>query len=166
MFDFIREDINLLKTTLFDRRSLGVIMAAIDASAWINEKMEEWLGEKKAADTLTQSVPNNITSEMGLELLDVADAIRPYPAVIEYLQQTKNDNFLDELPQFDGGQQARDAINVYLNKYGMRCVGEIDITKTRWSEKPVTLVPLILSNIKNFAPNAGKQNLNRVYRKH
>jgi pyruvate,water dikinase len=37
----------------------------------------------------------------------------------------------------------------------MRCSGEIDITKTRWSEKPTTLVPLILSNIKNFGPNAG-----------
>jgi phosphoenolpyruvate synthase/pyruvate phosphate dikinase len=34
----------------------------------------------------------------------------------------------------------------------MRCAGEIDITRPRWSEKPITLVPLILSNIKNFAP--------------
>jgi pyruvate,water dikinase len=34
----------------------------------------------------------------------------------------------------------------------MRCVGEIDITRTRWSEKPATLVPIILSNIKNFEP--------------
>jgi pyruvate,water dikinase len=39
----------------------------------------------------------------------------------------------------------------------MRCVGEIDITKTRWSEKPTTLVPIILSNIKNFEPGAGKR---------
>jgi pyruvate,water dikinase len=39
----------------------------------------------------------------------------------------------------------------------MRCAGEIDITKTRWSEKPLTLVPMILNNIKNFEPNAGKR---------
>jgi pyruvate,water dikinase len=39
----------------------------------------------------------------------------------------------------------------------MRCAGEIDITKTRWSEKPITLVPMILNNIKSFKPNAGKQ---------
>jgi pyruvate,water dikinase len=39
----------------------------------------------------------------------------------------------------------------------MRCVGEIDITRTRWSEKPTTLVPLILSNIKNFEPGASKR---------
>ncbi len=40
-------------------------MAAINASTWVNEKMNEWLGEKNAADMLSQSVPNNITSEMG-----------------------------------------------------------------------------------------------------
>src|SRR6202521_3467871 len=119
--------------------------------------MNEWLGEKNAADILSQSVPNNITSEMGLALLDVADVIRPYPEVIEYLQQVKDDNFLDELVQFEGGQEAQDAIYAYLNKYGMRCVGEIDITKTRWSEKPTSLVPMILSNIKNFEPNASNQ---------
>src|SRR5260370_42485551 len=39
----------------------------------------------------------------------------------------------------------------------MRCVGEIDMTKTRWSEKPSTLVPMILSNIKNFEPHASNR---------
>lgn len=108
---------------------------------------------KNAADTLSQSVPHNITSEMGLALLDVADAIRPYPEVIDYLQHVKDDAFLDELVKLDGGQEALDAIQSFLDKYGMRCAGEIDITRTRWSEKPSTLIPLILGNIKNFEPN-------------
>ncbi|GIN88759.1 putative phosphoenolpyruvate synthase [Heyndrickxia sporothermodurans] len=153
LFDFILEDIQELKKILFDPQSSAVFMAAINASTWINEKMNEWLGEKNAADTLSQSVPNNITSEMGLELLDVADVIRPYPEVMDYLQHVKDDNFLNELVKFGGGQEARAAIIAFLNKYGMRCAGEIDITKTRWSEKPITLVPVILGNIKNFDPN-------------
>ncbi|MGJ7922570.1 phosphoenolpyruvate synthase [Neobacillus sp. LXY-4] len=153
LFDFILEDFQELKRILFDPQSTAVFMAAINATSWINEKMNEWLGEKNAADIMSQSVPNNITSEMGLALLDVADVIRPFPEVIEYLQHVKDDNFLDELVKFEGGQNTHDAIITYLNKYGMRCVGEIDITKTRWSEKPATLVPMILSNIKNFEPN-------------
>ncbi|TCN25216.1 phosphoenolpyruvate synthase [Mesobacillus foraminis] len=154
LIEFILEDIQQLKKILFDPQSLGVIMAAMDASSWINENMNKWLGEKNAADTLSQSVPNNITSEMGLALLDVADVIRPYPEVIDYLQHVRDDHFLDELTKFEGGQETQDAINDYLGKYGMRCAGEIDITRTRWSEKPTALVPLILSNIKNFEPNA------------
>ncbi|MGW8423931.1 phosphoenolpyruvate synthase [Peribacillus simplex] len=157
LFDFILEDIQILKKILFDPQSSAVFMAAIDASSWINENMNEWLGEKNTADTLSQSVPNNITSEMGLALLDVADVIRPYPEVIDYLQHVKDENFLDELVKFEGGQETQDAIYDYLSKYGMRCTGEIDITKTRWSEKPTTLVPVILSNIKNFEPNASNR---------
>src|SRR5262245_22785030 len=157
LLDFILEDIQQLKKCLSDPKSIGAIMTAMNASSWINENMKEWLGETNVADTLSQSVPSNITSEMGLELLDVADVIRPYPEVINYLQHVKDDSFLDELVQFDGGQESRDALSAYLNKYGMRCAGEIDITRPRWSEKPTTLVPLILSNIKNFEPGESKR---------
>jgi pyruvate,water dikinase len=154
LFDFILEDIQQLKKIMSDPQSFGVIMTGMNASSWINEKMSEWLDDKNAADTISQSAPNNITSEMGLELLDVADVIRPYPEVINYLQQIKKDNFLDELVKFDGGREASGAIQAYLDKYGMRCAGEIDITRIRWAEKPAILVPMILSHIKNFGPNA------------
>ena len=154
VFDFILEDLQELKKGLFGSQSIQVIMAAMNASAWINEKINEWLGEKNVADTLSQSVPNNITSEMGLELLDLADMIRSYPEVIDYLQHVQEDNFWDDLVKLDGGQETQDAFHAYLNKYGMRCSGEIDISRTRWSEKPIILVPMILSNIKNFEPNA------------
>jgi len=157
LFDFILEDIRQLKKIMSDPQSFGVIMTGMNASSWIREKMNEWLGEKNAADTLSQSAPNNITSEMGLDLLNVADVIRPYPEVIAYLQHVKEDNFLNELGKFDGGRETRNAIHAYLDKYGMRCAGEIDITKTRWAEKPAILVPMILNNIKNFEPDASNR---------
>jgi pyruvate,water dikinase len=83
--------------------------------------------------------------------------IRPHPDVVAFLQHVEDENFLDELPALAGGREARDAIQAYLGKYGMRCVGEIDITKPRWSERPTTLVPMILSNVKNFEPGAGER---------
>lgn len=154
-FDCIVEDGQQLKKFLFD--NMSAILTAVNTSAWINEKIYEWLGEKNAADVLSQSVPNNITAEMGLALMDVADVIRPYPAIIEYLQQTKEDSFLDGLLNLNGGQRVNDAINTFLNKYGMRCAGEIDITRPRWSEQPAALIPILLTNIKTFAPGAAKQ---------
>ena len=39
----------------------------------------------------------------------------------------------------------------------MRCSGEIDITKTRWSEKPTTIIPMILNNIRDFEYGASKR---------
>lgn len=157
LFDFILEDIAQSKKSRSDSQSFSVIMTGMNAAAWINEKMNEWLGETNAADTLSQSVPNNITSEMGLELLDVADVIRPFPQIIEYLQKTKDENFLDELDKFVGGNRVRGAISAYLDKYGMRGAGEIDITRPRWSENPLMLVPAILNNVKNVESGESKR---------
>ena len=110
LLDFILADIQELKRVLFDPQSLQVVMAAMEATWWLNEQLQEWLGEKNAADMLTQSVPHNVTSEMGLALLDVADVIRPHPEVVAFLHNVEDESFLDELAKLAGGREARDAI--------------------------------------------------------
>jgi pyruvate,water dikinase len=160
LLDFIRADIQELKRILFDPQSFQVFMPAMEATWWLNDQLQAWLGETNAADTLAQSVPHNVTSEMGLALLAVADEIRRHPDVVGFLQHVElveDADFLDELAKRMGGREARDAIAAFLDKYGMRCVGEIDITRPRWSERPTALVPMILGNIKNFEPGAGER---------
>lgn len=152
LFDFLRADSQELKRTLIDPQNMRVVMAGMEATWWLSEHLEAWLGEKNATDALTQSAPHNVTSEMGWALVDVADAIRPYADVVAYLQQAKDDHFLDELPELAGGREARAAIRAFLDQYGMRCAGEIDITRPRWSEHPTMLLPIILGNIRNFEP--------------
>ena len=155
LFDFILTDLVELKRLLFDPQAHRVFMSAMEATWWLNERMQAWLGETNAADTLTRSVPHNITSEMGLALLDVADVIRPHADVVAFLEHVEDDSFLDDLSELEGGREARGAVQAWLDRYGMRCVGEIDITRPRWSERPATLVPMILGNIRNFEPGAG-----------
>jgi len=157
LIDFIRADIQELRRILFDPTSHQAIMAGMEATWWLNEKLEAWLGEKNAADALTQSVPDNVTSEMGLALLDVADAIRPHPEVVAYLGHAGGESFLDELPALAGGREARDAIACWLEKYGMRGTGEIDITRPRWRERPAMLLPILLGHVRNFEPGEGRR---------
>jgi pyruvate,water dikinase len=161
LLDFILSDMQELKRILFDPQSQQVFMTAMQATWWLNEQLQAWLGEKNAADTLAQSAPNNVTSEMGLALLDVADVIRRHPDVVAFLQHVDDESFLDELPTISGGREARDAIRAWLDTYGMRGVGEIDITRPRWSERPTLLVPIILGNIKNFEPGEGERRFDR-----
>ncbi|MGY6021847.1 rifamycin-inactivating phosphotransferase [Streptomyces spinosirectus] len=157
LFDFLLEAFQEHKRALGDPLNMQAIMAGMEATWWLNDNLQEWLGEKSAADTLTLSAPGNITSEMGLALLDVADVIRPHPEVIGFLQGVEDEDFLDELAKVAGGTEARDAIEAYLDRYGMRCVGEIDITRPRWSERPASLVPVILDNVRNFEPGAAQR---------
>jgi phosphoenolpyruvate synthase/pyruvate phosphate dikinase len=157
LFEFLLEAFQEHKRVLSNPLSVQAIMAGMEATWWLSDKLQEWLGEKNAADTLTLSAPDNVTSEMGLALLDVADAIRPHPQVVAFLAGVEDEGFLDELPKLAGGTEARDAIDAYLHRYGMRCVGEIDITRPRWRERPATLVPVILDNIKLFEPGAAER---------
>jgi pyruvate,water dikinase len=151
--EFILADLQDLKRMLFEPQNHQAVMAGIEAQWWLNDHLHEWLGEKGAADALTRSAPHDITSMMGLELLDVADAIRPRPEVVAFLRQVRDhDGFLAELGNIPGGREARDAIGAWLDRYGMRCVGEIDITRPRWRERPDTLLPVILGNVDNFEP--------------
>jgi pyruvate,water dikinase len=163
LLDFVLSDIAELKRILFDPESNQVWMSAMQATWWLNEKLEEWLGEKNVADTLSLSVPDNVTSEMGLALLDVADVVRPHPEVVAFLREVDvlhdvdDETFLDEMAELPGGMDGRDAIEAFLERYGMRCVGEIDITRPRWSERPTALVPVILGNVENGEPGAAAQ---------
>src|SRR4029453_16338644 len=118
-----------------DPKSIQVVMAGMQAAWWLNDQLQAWLGEKNVADTLTQSVPPNVTAERGLALLDVADVIRPHPEVVAFLRNVEGEGFLDEMAKLEGGPESRDAIQAFLDSYGMRCVGEIDITRPRWSER-------------------------------
>jgi len=157
LFDFIADDVAALKEQLFAPKSIQALMTGINAMWWLNDHLGEWLGETGIADTLSQSVHNNITSRMGLDLLDVADAIRPHTAVVSFLRQFDGSTSLSDLLQVDGGREALEAINGYLVKYGMRCTGEIDITRPRWREQPATLVPMVLANIGRFQPGEAKR---------
>ena len=139
LFDFILSDLQELKRLLFDPRSHAVVMAGIEASWWLNEHLE-----KGETDVLTQSVPHNVTSEMGLALLDVADVIRASPELKAALEQGRIEALL---PVLQG----------WLDAYGMRCVGEIDVTRPRWSERPSALIPVLLGHVKNLAPGAGRK---------
>ena len=156
---FIRLDVAELKAILFEPRSMAMIMAALDAWTWVDDKMKEWLGEPTAAGTLSLAAPNNVTAEMGLALLDVADVIRPYPEVVAKLRAATDATFLDGLDGLEGGLETRAALEAYLERYGMRGPGEIDITTTRWSENPAALIPVLLGAVESFESGARTRKL-------
>jgi pyruvate,water dikinase len=161
LFDFILEDLKRLKDALFYPPNLGAVMAGMFAADGINASMEKWLGEKNAAHALSKSVANNITSEMGLALLDVADIVRRHPDAIEYLRHAGDETLFAGLKEREGGEAVAEALRAYLDKYGMRCPGEIDITRPRLSERPAMLIPLILNEVRNLRPNARNDRFER-----
>ncbi|MDW5550400.1 phosphoenolpyruvate synthase [Methanosarcina sp.] len=111
-----------------------------------------WLGEDLDVDTLSKSSPGNVTGEMGLMIGDMADTARKYPEVIDYLERAEDRTFYQGLGKVKGGDTFRAELDRFMELYGMRCPGEIDISNIRWWEAPTLLVPSIINHIKSNAP--------------
>ena len=101
-------------------------------------------------------MPHNVTSEMGLALMDVADVIRPHPEVVAFLEHVEDEGFLDELPAHRRWE-AREAIGAFLAPYG--CAAPVRSTSRGHggANIPSTLVPLLLDNVKNFEEGAAER---------
>lgn len=153
----IREDVTQLKASLFDPRSHRAIMTGMDATAWLDEHLGRWLGERGAGDVLNRSVAGNVSSEMGLALLDVADVARRSPAACAVLDAATDRTFLERLDAVPGGPEVRRALEGWLDRYGMRCSGEIDVTRTRVRERPWTLAPTLLAHVRHAEDGAGNR---------
>ncbi|SEM90573.1 phosphoenolpyruvate synthase [Lihuaxuella thermophila] len=118
----------------------------------LHKCVPRWLGEDPGLHRLNKSLSGNVTSEMGLEIGDLADLAKNYPQVAEYLQRATDETFVDGLERVRGGDVFREAFEKFMRKYGMRCAGEIDITRTRWHESPSALVSAILGHMQSVSP--------------
>ena len=135
-------------------------IAGVLASIALAKSLKKLVGEKESAYLLSQlnkSLPGNVTTELGLELGDLADIARKNPELVDYLEKVKGSNFYEELLKVKGGLEFKQELDNFLGKYGMRCIGEIDITKPRWKEDPTQLIPSILSNIRTSLPNEHRE---------
>jgi phosphoenolpyruvate synthase/pyruvate phosphate dikinase len=147
----IREILSSVMPAVFPKLA-PYMVPALASYKLIDHLSRKWLGDAAELGSISKSPPGNVTSEMGLALGDVADAVRAHPAVIEYLRQADDETFLDGLRAVPGGEQVLPVLVNFFARYGMRCPGEIDLTRPRWREAPTQLVPAILSHITGIGP--------------
>lgn len=147
----IQEILSTLLPTVF--KTVAPYMGpAIITYKLIESLSQKWLGDAAELGSISKSPLGNVTTEMGLALGDVADAVRNHSAVIEYLKQAANETFWDGLRSIPGGKDVLPVFLSFFERYGMRGTGEIDVTRPRWRETPTQLVPAILSHIKGVKP--------------
>lgn len=136
---------------------LSYMLPYFVSMARLRKKLIDLLGSDQELAHLNKSLPGNITTEMGLELGDLADLVRNSPKALEYLQKADDSTFIEGFANLPDGQKIQQAFISFLSKYGMRCPGEIDITRARWREAPTQLVPAILGHINSVNPQEHRQ---------
>ncbi len=137
------------------------LIAGFAANALLKKICIREFGHQAELNQLNKSLPGNVTSEMGLVLGDLADTARDLPAVQEYLKTAGDQNFFSGLEQVPGGRQFATEFAAFIDEYGMRCPGEIDITAPRWYETPTHLTSAIFSNIQSLKPGEHRERFAR-----
>jgi pyruvate,water dikinase len=148
----IRAILRSLFSDLAGRRVLQNVLPGVIAFRLIGSLSKRWLGDTAELAGLGRSPPGNVTTEMGLALGDVADVVRAHPGAIERLRLATDETFDRDLCEIAGGEEVRRAFQTFLEKYGMRGTGEIDITRPRWREAPTQLIPAVEGHLRGGAP--------------
>lgn len=122
-----------------------VIFAGLIPLFLLAKLSEELTGSDELAMTITRGVPHNVTTEMDLFLLDTANKVRSDEQSYRCMLQTSSIELANQYIHGELPETAQSAVGTFLNRYGMRGVGEIDIGRSRWRENPEYVMDVIKS---------------------
>ena len=102
-------------------------------------------GDEAPALQVTRALPHNVTTEMDLALWGAAQAIHADGEAAGLFRRSDGETlarlYLDR--SLPAGAQA--AIGRFMDRYGMRGVGEIDLGQPRWREDPAPVMRTLQS---------------------
>ncbi|MCA9688573.1 MAG: hypothetical protein KC636_03140 [Myxococcales bacterium] len=101
---------------------------------------------------LTRGFEGNATTEMDLELGDLADLARMVPALARSLEADEPRVAIARARQNPDAARFIAAWDAFLSRYGHRCPGEIDVTTPRWHEDPSSLVKSLVGMLHDDRP--------------
>ena len=94
---------------------MAVAMGPLAALTKMASKVE---GGKDIVLTITRGLPHNGTTEMDLELWQVAKVIQGDDASLEYFRSTSADTLANDYLQEKMPEQSQHAIRRFMNDYG------------------------------------------------
>lgn len=102
-------------------------------------------GDQALALETTRSLDGNVTVEMDLALWTVSQTIATSGEALEVFREESAETIARRYVEETLPGEAQAALAGFLNSYGMRCVGEIDIGQSRWREDPTQIIRSIKS---------------------
>ena len=97
---------------------------------------------------VTRGLPRNVTIEMDLMLWQVATVIKQDLAVADEFASTDVQTLAARYLGGDLPPVVQDAVRGFMERYGMRCAGEIDLGQPRWWEDPAPIMLILQSYLK------------------
>lgn len=111
----------------------------------LNKFSNQFSGNNQLALTITRGLPNNVTTEMDLILWQTARQIQADESAAQVMRTQSSAQLAEDYLARRLPETAQNALDAFLNKYGMRGLGEIDIGRPRWRENPAQIIQTLQS---------------------
>lgn len=102
---------------------------------------------------------DDVVTRINLGLGDLADVARNHPPVATAL---RNGASLADLKNVEGGEVFREAFEDFLDEFGHRSTGEIDLSRPRWREDPSMLLGVIRANLAGEVPGEHREHIRHL----
>lgn len=100
--------------------------------------------EQDTIDAAGRGFRDEVGTQMNLRLNDLADIARDHPPIAEALRSEES---LDSIEAASGGDEFVDELESFLDEFGHRTSGEIDVSRPRWRDNPGGLLQVIRGNL-------------------
>jgi pyruvate,water dikinase len=101
-----------------------------------------------ALQDVLRGLPNNVTTEMDLDLWALAAAIRKHPAAAEVFGRTALPELARRYRTGELPGVVQSGLSGFLSRYGHRAVAEIDLGMPRWSDDPTHILGVLANYLR------------------
>ncbi len=138
--------------------SVGPLVAAFAAGSWLERLCSN---TQEEIDAIGRGFPDELVTQINLGLGDLADVARSHPEAADALRQNAT---LEEIQSLKGGEEFVNAFEEYLDEFGHRATGEIDISRPRWREDPSVLVETVRTNLDHGESGEHREHVRKMER--
>ncbi|MFB6136511.1 MAG: PEP/pyruvate-binding domain-containing protein [Halobacteriaceae archaeon] len=149
---FERVDFSLVVADLFPR--VGAHLLASVAARRLLARLVP--GAEADLDAVGKGFEAELVTRMNQRLGDLADVAREHPEVRAALRRGRP---LPEVEAAAGGREFAAALEGFLDEFGHRASGEIDLRRPRWRDDPGTLLRTLRGDLARDEPGAHRDHL-------
>ncbi|MEQ7005893.1 PEP/pyruvate-binding domain-containing protein [Actinopolymorpha sp. B17G11] len=113
--------------------------------------------------TVLRGIPHNVTTEMDLDLWQVASRVRADAAATGLFLTAGVEELAERYNAGSLPPAAQQGLEDFLRSYGHRAVAEIDLGMPRWSDDPRHLLGVLTNYLRMAEPDAGAASPDRLF---
>ncbi|WP_336023713.1 PEP/pyruvate-binding domain-containing protein [Halobellus salinisoli] len=135
---------------------ISPLFLAFAVGGWLKRTFPD---RPEEVNAVGRGFERDVVTRINLGLGDIADIARERPNVVAGLRDGAS---LSDIAEAEGGKRFREAFDDFLDEFGHRATGEIDLSRPRWREDPSMLLAVVRANLERETTGEHRERIRRL----